>query len=88
MATHSSIVAWRIPWTEEPGGLQSMEVTKSRTLLSARTHTHTHAHFNVYTPFLLAQTPCSINMEILLLLIKEILYSHHRVNEHISIIIT
>ena len=24
MATHSSIVAWRIPWTEESGGLQSM----------------------------------------------------------------
>ena len=24
MATHSSIVAWRIPWTEEPGGLQSI----------------------------------------------------------------
>ena len=30
MATHSSIVAWEIPWTEEPGGLQSMGVTKSR----------------------------------------------------------
>ena len=26
MATHSSILAWRIPWTEEPGGLQSMEL--------------------------------------------------------------
>ena len=25
MATHSSLLAWRIPWTEEPGGLQSME---------------------------------------------------------------
>ena len=25
MATHSSILAWRIPWTEEPGGLQSVE---------------------------------------------------------------
>ena len=25
MATHSSILAWRIPWTEEPGGLQSIE---------------------------------------------------------------
>ena len=25
MATHSSILAWKIPWTEEPGGLQSME---------------------------------------------------------------
>ena len=24
MATHSSILAWRIPWTEEPGGVQSM----------------------------------------------------------------
>ena len=25
MATHSSILVWKIPWTEEPGGLQSME---------------------------------------------------------------
>ena len=25
MATHSSILAWRIPWTEEPGGLPSIE---------------------------------------------------------------
>ena len=25
MATHSSTFAWKIPWTEEPGGLQSME---------------------------------------------------------------
>ena len=24
MATHSSILAWRIPWTEEPGGIQSI----------------------------------------------------------------
>ena len=24
MATHSSVLAWRIPWTEEPGGLQSV----------------------------------------------------------------
>ena len=30
-ATHSSILAWNIPWTEKPGGLQSMEVTKSQT---------------------------------------------------------
>ena len=28
MATHSSILAWEIPWTEEPGGLQSRGVTK------------------------------------------------------------
>ena len=30
MATYSSILAWRIPWTEEPGGLQSMRSIKSR----------------------------------------------------------
>ena len=32
MATHSSILDWRIPWTEEPGGLQSMGL-QSRTWL-------------------------------------------------------
>ena len=31
MATHSSTLAWKIPWTEEPGGLQSMGVAKSQT---------------------------------------------------------
>ena len=34
MATHSSILGWEIPWTEEPGSLQSREVTKSWTRLS------------------------------------------------------
>ena len=30
MATHFSILAWRIPWTEEPGGLQSMWLQRVR----------------------------------------------------------
>ena len=30
MATHSSTLAWKIPWTEEPGGLQSMGSTRVR----------------------------------------------------------
>ena len=29
MATHSSILAWRIPWTEDPGGLQYMGLQES-----------------------------------------------------------
>ena len=33
MATHSSFLPWRIPWTDEPGGLQSMGVTKGWTCL-------------------------------------------------------
>ena len=39
MATHSSILAWEIPWTEEPGRLHG--VTKS-------THTHIHIHRRIY----------------------------------------
>ena len=31
METHSSILAWKIPWTEKPGGLQSMGSKKSQT---------------------------------------------------------
>ena len=31
MASHSSILAWKIPWTEEPGGVQVNRIAKSRT---------------------------------------------------------
>ena len=41
MATHSSIPAWEIPWTEEPGGLQSMGSQKSWVQLSDDTTTTT-----------------------------------------------
>ena len=34
MATHSNVLAWEIPWTEEPGELQSVELQKSQTRLS------------------------------------------------------
>ena len=47
MATHSSILAWTIPWTEEPGGLQSMGSQRSDTTESAYTHTHTHTHTTI-----------------------------------------
>ena len=38
IATHSSILAWRIPWTEEPGGLQFTGLQKSWTQLSSNIH--------------------------------------------------
>ena len=42
MATHSSILAWRIPWTEEPSGLQSMGSHRvGHDLSDLRVHTHT-----------------------------------------------
>ena len=44
MATHSSILAWRIPWTEEPGGLQFMASQRVGQDRAADTNTHTHKH--------------------------------------------
>ena len=43
LATHSSILAWRIPQTEEPGGLEPMGLQESDTT-ERLTHTHTHTH--------------------------------------------
>ena len=40
MTTHSSILAWEIPWTEEPGGLQPVGSTQKE--LDATEHAHTH----------------------------------------------
>ena len=37
-ATHSSILAWKIPWTEEPGGLQSMGLQKRHDWVTEHTH--------------------------------------------------
>ena len=47
MATHSCILAWEIPWTEEPGRLQSMGSQKSQTRLScfAKQHQPMGYHF-------------------------------------------
>ena len=49
MATPSSILAWKIPQAEEPGGLQSMEWQSQTRLGDQRMHTHTHAHTHTYT---------------------------------------
>ena len=40
MAIHSSILAWRIPWTEEPGGLYSTWDRKELNMTEWLTHTH------------------------------------------------
>ena len=48
MATHSSTLAWKIPWTEEPGGLQSMGLQRVRHNWATHTH-HTHTHTHTHT---------------------------------------
>ena len=52
MATYSSILVWKIPWTEEPRGHSPWGHKESDTIEHVHTHTHTHTH----TPTLLSST--------------------------------
>ena len=47
MATHSSIAAWKIPWTEEPGGLQSIDGKESDTAEHPHKHTYEKTQRNI-----------------------------------------
>ena len=49
MATHSSILAWRIPWTEESGRLHSMGSQRVGHNWATNTHTHTHTQTHTHT---------------------------------------
>ena len=46
MTTHSSILAWRIPWTEEPGGLQSIGLQSQTRLKQLSTHMSMRMHIH------------------------------------------
>ena len=53
MATHFSILAWKFPWKEEPGGLQSLRSQRvghdwELSIKMVHTHTHTQISFNAY----------------------------------------
>ena len=56
MAAHSRILAWRILWTEEPGGLQSMGLDMTnlahKSTISAHSHKHLMAHLSTKAPTL------------------------------------
>ena len=68
MATHSSILAWEILWTEEPGELQSMgwqrdmiEGLSTHLPACARTQTHTHTHTHGRMPSRLLGLPLQLS---------------------------
>ena len=48
MATHSSILAWRIPWTKEPGGLQYIGSQRVRHDWATNTFTNIHIYMYIY----------------------------------------
>ena len=55
MATYFSIPAWRIPWTEKPGGLLSMGSHRvgQDWVINTHTHTHTHTLLNIENVYLM-----------------------------------
>ena len=81
MATHSIILAWKIPWTKDPGRLQSMEL-QSQTRPSMYTHTHTHSlSLSLFMPRYRSRhtyTNSGMIMSIIVLLNHlRVNYSHH-----------
>ena len=50
IAIHSSILVWRIPWTDEPDWLQSMGLQRVRNEWATNIHTHTHTHTDMFLP--------------------------------------
>ena len=60
MATHYSILAWRIPWREELDGLQSMGLQKSQIWLATKPTTHLHREKTSEAPCLYSPHLCLI----------------------------
>ena len=57
MATHSNILAWRVPWTEEPSSIQSTEWGHKESDMSEHSYTHTHTlkQCHLHTEIVLAR---------------------------------
>ena len=63
MAAHSSFLAWRIPWTEEPGGLQSTESQRvGMTESTEHRHMQLHCVFGYTTQLVGSQSPLGIKL--------------------------
>ena len=67
-ANHSSILAWRIPWTEEPGGLQSMELQRV-------THTYTHTRMHARKQYNFPKRGVSLSLSPLIVLHISLIYT-------------
>ena len=65
MATHSSILAWRIPWAEEPGGLQSVGLQRVRHDLVTKPPQQT---LRAYNPCFDLPTTCSLYVIIMIMI--------------------
>ena len=65
MATHSSILSWKMPWTEEPGRVQSMRsVRVGHNLATEHTHVSVYTHTHTHTTRLSAQRHRLVQWEI------------------------
>ena len=75
MEAHSSILVWEIPWTEEPGGLQSMRSQKSRNQLNDLAHTHWCVYTRKVKFMVLLNTMSNVSLRPLYLLLNLVNYN-------------
>ena len=81
MATHSSILAWKIPWTEEPGRLQSIGSQKSQTQLRAHTCISLFIFGYAESSSLCGPSHCS-ELGLLFLVVRRLLIAVASILEH------
>ena len=70
MTTYSNIFAWKIPWTEKPGGVQSIHVSKSQTPAHTHTPSYGRAQTNFSASTVLKQTKFSTLKKLVIILEK------------------
>ena len=76
MAAHSSILSWRIPWTEESGRLQNIESQRVRHDWSNWAHMHTHdLYVCIYYIYIISTSPCALYKERNVTVTKDLLIS-------------
>ena len=83
MATHSSILAWEIPWTEGPGGLWSMRLQRVKhdywlNKKNKRTHPLLCASFSILLPWVISSSHMTLNVDIICVRQDSLLWATER----------
>ena len=84
MATHCTLT-WKIPRTEEPGGLQSLGLQKSQIWLSTHTHTHTWSILSLFWKSVVRSVSRSVFLHVDVHLLKKLYYSGSFVKNQMTI---
>ena len=82
MAAHSSILAWRIPWTKEPGGLQPMGLQELDTTEQLNHQPYAYIYIYIYTYYTHAYSYMVVVVVCIFIYIPMSMYTHRDILIH------